>query len=393
MKYCVRTTQCPGSENISTTMASAAALAIVTVITIGGCGGSEDPQGAESTFPAANSAIDSAIDSSMPDQFVVSKPAKAKPVDPVDGPGVVAAIQKMAAENCNVDVFTQANVHPFVLGYEWAQIQKQASQVYRRTFGVEESVPGNFLTTMPDYQTGDFDRAFYSTDKRFQVLIANALMGDKQTHFKVSPGTGSFFVFLEQLNKKYTDVGVDYQMLADDIEEPFKKATGTKDPIVQVDSDLKNCKISSEWKQLQTIDDIEYQYRMTHRVFESSNSVYLPGQIWTGVSTCVQFHSSVEVRRSGNQEITHGFGPLKCTLLGRTEKSKADHKVVSWYASVIDETDLSDLTSENAEEKLPAVDRNEFYGQVVTCMSHAKKIYDTAGELDRVIKDAIQGSQ
>ncbi len=289
------------------------------------------------------------------------------------------------SENCNASVFHESSVERLVLDLEWNKIQSRVSDLYHQAWPDRPRPKGMFLTTHESFETKQRDFGFYSHNQHFQWLVGKALMGDNPRFTKITRGMGSFLRPLHALNSRYQQNGTNYQAIADDVKkilaDPFQGVNCT----AQVDQSNNSAKVLTDWRDIQSIGDHKYQFRVQVDCYESSGGVMTSQSHWREVDYCFRAEVKCQVRCQEEPGKVCSVGPFLSTMLGK----RADAQAVSDSIGNLSVDMEGSLNSSNLDESTFESAPDEEYAKGVMSSLKNSDVYNDIADISNAIDEQL----
>ena len=297
---------------------------------------------------------------------------------PTTDPELIEAIRNLA-NKCNTQVFKESDCGLTILLFEWRKIEADVSKIYHKRFPERPKPAGSFLR----------DLVFYSHNKHFEWLVAEALIGDSRKHCEFQRSMMATPFYPERLNQDFMWNGTeqpDYDKLGTAIKGVFEQERLSG---VSVDANMRKefCVVSSEWKTLKEINGIKYQNRTQHTVKETTGLTIAPGRYYKGDSSRLQFITSICVRdrsKAGNDE--EKFGPLACSLFATDNQTpRLDTDLNNWYVA-----DCDKLTVQNIQQDSFESQPNLEYRRKIASNWKQDRNHETIENLQKAIAEQVK---
>ena len=226
---------------------------------------------------------------------------------PMSDSELISAIAKLG-EKCNSKAFSDKESFTAVLRYEWQKIELDVSKLYHEQFPDRPLPSGTFLRP----------NVFYSHNKHYEWLVAEALVGEQRLHCEFGRTMMTSPYNPNQLKQEFLNKGLpDYDKLGAVIKQVFEQQNLIADqPTVEDET----CVVNSAWMPLQSIGGVEYQQRTQHTVYETSGLTIFPARYFKSDNSRLQFATSMGVREKSRGGEGDLLGPLACSLFATDDQ-------------------------------------------------------------------------
>ena len=270
-------------------------------------------------------------------------------LEPGDDSGMIRRIRQLADSLCNSMAFTRPDADLFVLRLEWNRVEPAVADLYESVYPQRFRPRGTFVCDS-NWQTDEPFQGFYSDNKHFEFVVAEALLGSQRQHVTFQSAESTYPFLLQPLEPRFLtgddDRQVDYEQLGQIISQTMVSGGLGSDPTVSASNSRRSCQVASPWNACQTIGDIDYQQRIVMDVRETSGHSLMPDRTFRGNSDRLEFCSFVELRRADQPERVERFGPVDYTLVGHRKTSQVDSDLNVWSIEQVDRLKPENLSPE-----------------------------------------------